>query len=111
MDKDILAAILNSLIEPVVFVDTSHVIRYLNKAALQRYDKRGGADLIGKSIFDYHNDRSKQIILDNFQSFVASEDESYLITNKRNEKVFMRAVRNSEGRVIGYYERFEKVLS
>ncbi len=34
IDASLMAALLDSLKDPVVFVDTKHVIRYLNKAAV-----------------------------------------------------------------------------
>jgi DUF438 domain-containing protein len=108
MDAQIYTAILENLVEPIVFVDMSHVIRYMNKAAIEKYQKHGGGDLVGKSIFDCHNERSKEMILEIADSFIKGEEERFLTVNKANQKVFMRAVRNDSGDLIGYYERYER---
>lgn len=107
--ENILVAILESIIDPIVFVDSEHIIRYINKVAKQKYGKRGHLEIEGKSIFDYHNEGSKQIILEIFETFKAGEDERFLVINSVNQKVYMRAVRDSQGNLIGYYERYEKV--
>lgn len=100
--------ILESIPEPIVFVDTSHKIQYMNKAAFLKYAKRGGSELIGKSIFDCHNENSNKIILQIYKSFLKGEEERFLTQNKEGKNVFMRAVRDKEGNVVGYYERYEK---
>ena len=46
----------------VVICDLDHTIIYMNPAAIGRYAKRGGKDLIGKSLMDCHNEKSKEII-------------------------------------------------
>ena len=47
-----LRGILDSLPYPVVFVDSSFIIRYMNRyAQYHYYQERGYRDLIGKSIF------------------------------------------------------------
>ena len=44
---------------PILFVDSNHVIQYLNKPALKRnYEQHGYSNLIGKSQFDCHNAKS-----------------------------------------------------
>ena len=108
LSRDTLVAILNSLVGPIVFVDREHVIRYVNRAAIDRFRDRGGEGLVGQSIFDCHNERSNRIILEVFDSFLQGEDERFLAMSKDGYRVFMRAVRDAAGRVIGYYERYEK---
>jgi DUF438 domain-containing protein len=106
--EETLLALLDSFVDPIVFVDTNHVIRYLNQVAIEKYQEREHEQLVGASIFDCHNERSGQIIWDIFESFEEGEDERLLVAEE-GSKIFMRAVRDSEGRLIGYYERFEKV--
>lgn len=60
--QDVLVALLNSLIDPIVFVDTEHVIQYMNKEAIEKY-----GNLVGDSIFSCHNERSKGIIIESFE--------------------------------------------
>ena len=63
-------------------------------------------DLIGSSIFDCHNENSKQIILDVFEGLRSREEERLSADNK-SQKVYMRAVQNNQGEFLGYYERYE----
>lgn len=101
---DLLMAFLDSLNDPFVFVDTDHIIRYMNKAARERY--RGRPAEVGRSIFDCHNEDSKKMILDVLDRLKAGEDEE-IITDNEQYRVFMRAVRDPGGSLIGYYERFQ----
>ena len=56
-------AILDSFPYPIVFADADHIIRYLNKTARYKYyEMRGYDELIGKSLFDCHNDLSREKI-------------------------------------------------
>ncbi len=102
-------AILDSIRHPIVFVDNDHIIRYLNKAARVRYyEKRGYAEMIGKSIFDCHNSSSVNQIKQLHQRLLSGEDEIFLKVNKDQEKVTIVGVRDIDGKLLGYYERFEK---
>ena len=50
IDKEELECILNSSPYPIVFVDTNHIIKFLNTTAKHLYyTQRGYDDLIGKS--------------------------------------------------------------
>lgn len=109
MNQEMLTALLDSIIDPIVFVDTEHVIRYINKKARENYCKKGTDNMVGNSLFIYHTERSKKIILDIFESFKKGLDEKYLTINDDNKKAYMRAVRDNNGNLLGYYERFEKV--
>lgn len=46
----------------VTVVDRDCRIIYMNERSRQTFANRGGAELIGHNIMDYHNDRSKDII-------------------------------------------------
>lgn len=110
VDKDTCLAILETVTYPIVFVDTTHTVRYLNKAARRRYyEQRGVPNLEGKSIFDCHQAATKAQMLQLFERMRGGEDEIYLKVNKYNEKVFVVAVRKQDGELLGYYERFECV--
>jgi DUF438 domain-containing protein len=104
VDTSLMAALLDSLKDRVVFVDTDHMIRYMNKAAIAHYDD--GAELIGRSVLDCHNENSKRQIIEIFAAMRAGLDER-LITDNEKERIFMRAVRDPDGELIGYYERYE----
>ena len=53
----------------VVICDTGHKIVYMNPAAVKNYSKSGGKALLGSSVLDCHNERSREIILKVFEWF------------------------------------------
>jgi PAS domain S-box-containing protein len=110
MDTEIYQAILDSVKHPIVFVDNNHIICYLNRAASVRYyEKRGYSELIGKSIFDCHNPISINKIQQVHKRLQDGEIEVRLRLNKDQEKVTVFVgVRDSNGRLLGYYERSER---
>jgi DUF438 domain-containing protein len=82
----------------------------MNPVAIERYSKRGGAQLVGKSILDCHNDKSGEIIKEVVAWFAKSKDNNILYTyrnEKENKDVYMVALRDDEGNLIGYYEKHE----
>ena len=106
MNLETMCALMNSIKDPVVFVDTGHVIRYLNNAGVDNYAKWGGAELIGKSIFDCHNDASCATIREIFAAMQNGEQERLIFENEK-KRIFMRAVRADDGQLLGYFERYE----
>jgi len=109
ISRDTYLAILDTINHPIVFVDTDHVIRYLNKPAMKRYyEVRGYSDLIGKSLFDCHNEDSRKHIIALYERLQAGENEIFLKIGKFNENITVIAVRETDGTLVGYYERFEK---
>ncbi len=106
IEFDLMAAILNSFKNPVVFADIQHTIRYMNKAAIERYKERGGADLIGSSLLDCHNAKSRQMIVEILAAMHNGEQER-LITDNEKHRAYMCAVRSLDGKLLGYYERYE----
>ncbi len=108
MQKSLEQYILDSLPYPIVFADTEHIIRYMNKEARHRYyDVRGYRDLIGKSLFDCHRDASREMICKAVESLKHHGNEIYLKVGVRNERIYINPVRNENGELIGYFERFE----
>jgi DUF438 domain-containing protein len=103
-DAAFLTTLLDSLKDQFVFVDTTHTIRCMNKAALAHYDE--GAALIGRSVLDCHNAKSQQVIREVFAALQAGEDERFLGDDKKH-RIYMRAVRDPAGKLLGYYERYE----
>lgn len=98
--------LLDSLVDPIVMADTDHVMVYMNKAAEKQFEKWGGKKLLGKSVFDCHNDKSCDMIREILSKMQGGLDEK-MITDNEKKRVFMRAVRDETGQVIGYYERYE----
>jgi len=103
-DAAFLAAILDSLRDPILVADTDHVIRYMNRAAITHYE--GGEGLIGRSLLDCHNPTSQQIIKETL-TFLQTGGEERMISEDGNRRIYMRAVRDPAGRLLGYYERYE----
>lgn len=104
-NTDLLVAVLDSLTEPVLVADTEHVVRYMNRAAIAHYSR--GAALLGTSLLECHNERSNAIIMETLDALGEGEDER-LISENPERRIYMRAVRDADGRVIGYYERYER---
>ena len=103
VESRILSAILDSIDAPVLFADTEHVVRYMNRAAVSYYEE--GETLIGRPLLDCHNERSRAVILETLEALRAGEDER-LITDNSKHRIYMRAVRDEDGEVVGYYERY-----
>ena len=101
---ELLNLIFDSWNEEVVFVDTSHIIQYINAPAVKKYARWG--DILGKSIFDCHNADSGKMIREMFERFQNGENDILFASNEKH-RVYMRAVRDKQGKLIGYYERFE----
>ena len=104
----LLKAILDNDEAPIVACDDKHIIRYMNKEAAKRYAKSGGYELSGKSIFDCHNERSREMIskVAEYLKEHADIDKIFTFHNEEeNKDVYMVALRDEEGRFIGYYEK------
>jgi len=99
--------ILDGLPGPVVFVDTDHIIRYMNTEGADQYEKSGGYDLIGQSIMDCHNDNSCRIIREVFDRMVNEGLDDVELYRRPGKIAYMTAVRDKNGELLGYYERYE----
>ena len=94
----------------VVVCDPEHTIIYMNPAAVERYQKRGGKDLLGKSLLNCHNEKSREMIGKVLDWFRKSRENNVVYTSynqKENKDVYMIALRNEAGELIGYYEKHE----
>ena len=95
---------------PVVLCDLEHTIIYMNPAAGERYAKQGGMDLVGKSLLDCHSPQANEMI-EKVVAWFRESGEHNLIYTFRNEKenkdVYMVALRDESGTLIGYYEKHE----
>ena len=104
VDEKFLAAVLDSLKEPILVADTGHVTRYMNRAAMAYYEE--GESLIGRSLLDCHNEQSQQMMIDILAEMYEGLEER-LITDNEKHRIYMRVVRDADGKVLGYYERYE----
>lgn len=94
----------------VVICDLEHTIIYMNPVAIERYSKWGGKELMGKSLLNCHNEKSREMIIKVIDWFKASKDNNIVYTffnAKENKDVYMVALRNDDGNLIGYYEKHE----
>lgn len=106
MNEEVLKGILDSIPYDLVFVNTDHIIKYLNKAAREK-ETNEGRNLIGQSIFECHNDKSNKKIKEVFERFQNGENEVFSIVTRHNLRKYITPVRNEKGKLLGYYERFE----
>ena len=105
MNERILAAILDAYVYEVVFADREHIVRYMNAAAKEKY---GGAVKVGASLFNCHNERSREKIEAFLARADAGEGEMFEVLNERtHEREYFVPVRDPSGAVIGYFERHE----
>lgn len=91
--------------EEIVLCDLSHKILYMNPAASCQY----GA-LLGKDLMACHNERSAQLIRQVVAWFEKSPENNRVHTfynEKKNKDVYMIALRDETGKLIGYYEKHE----
>ena len=91
---------------PVVLCSMDSVIRYMNPAAIAEYHK----DLTGMDLNHCHNPQSREKIRRVLGWFAESQDHNTVFTfhdDKENKDVYMVALRDDSGELIGYYEKHE----
>ncbi len=91
---------------PIVVCDMESVIVYMNPAAIKRYHR----DLTGGNLRDCHNAKSNEMIDKVLEWFAKSKDNNIIFTyhnGKENKDVYMVALRDDDGSLIGYYEKQE----
>ena len=94
----------------VVLCDLDHTIVYMNPAAIRNYAKHGGEKLVGRSLLHCHNPNSNSRIQEVVDWFAASPEHNLIYTyhnDKQNKAVYMVALRDADGTLIGYYEKHE----
>ena len=108
--NEIFKSVLDADRAAVVICDLEHTIIYMNPVAVARYEKWGGKALLGKSLLDCHNEKSREMINKVLDWFKKSTDNNLVYTfynQKENTDVYMVALRNDSGDLIGYYEKHE----
>ena len=94
----------------IVLCDMAHTIVYMNPAAVVNYSKYGGAMLKGKCLLDCHNPKSRESIEKIVAWFAQSVENNIIYTShneKQNKDIYMVALRDENGQLIGYYEKHE----
>lgn len=97
-------AVLDSDNAPIVLCNLDNIIVYMNPAAIERYN----TDLTGKSLMDCHNGDSNEKIQRVVAWFEESRENNSVFTYhsvKENKDVYMIALRDNEGNLLGYYEK------
>lgn len=90
----------------VVICDLEHRIVYMNPVAIKRYHK----DLTGQNLKNCHNQKSNEMIDRVVAWFKESKENNIIYTynnQKENKDVYMVALRDDDGTLIGYYEKHE----
>lgn len=99
-------SVLDTYTAPIVICDINHIIVYMNPSAIERYHK----DLTGSSIKDCHNSKSNEMIEKVLDWFKVSKENNVIYTyhnDKENKDVYMVALRDENGELMGYYEKHE----
>ena len=99
-------SILDQDIAPVVVCDMDNIIVYMNPSAVKHYHK----DLTGRGIKDCHPPKANEMIDKVVSMFKESKDNNIIYTfrnDDENKDVYMVALRDDNGELIGYYEKHE----
>ena len=85
----------------VTVCDRAGIILYMNEKACETFKKYGGRDLIGRNVFDYHNQNSCEII-----KRLLTEDKSntYTITKNNIKKLIHQTTWHEDGKIMGLIE-------
>lgn len=106
--NEVYKSVLEADTSAIVICDLDHKIIYMNPVAVKRYEKWGGANLLGKSLLNCHNEESRKTINKVLDYFKTSIDHNIVYTfynEKENKDVYMVALRNDTGELIAYYEK------
>lgn len=103
-------SIIDQDVASVVICNLKHEIIYMNPKAVESYHKWGGEALLGKSLMNCHNPKSKEIIEKVVAWFEEDKEHNRIHTfynEKQAKDVYMVALRDEDGTLIGYYEKHE----
>jgi len=93
---------------PIVVCDLNNDIIYMNPATIEHYSDDSGEKLIGRCMFDCHKHASVEKIVKVVDWFSKSQDNNIVHTmHSERRDVYMVALRDEDGRLIGYYEKHE----
>ena len=91
---------------PIVVCNMQSIVVYMNSSAIARYK----IDLTGKSIKDCHPKEANEKIDLVLEWFKKNTENNIVYTyrnDKENKDVYMVALRDDIGSLIGYYEKHE----
>ena len=95
---------------PVVLCDLQHTILYMNPSAAEHYRREGGYTLVGKSLLACHSPAANRKITEVLAYFASSPKHNIVYTFRNTQvhkDVYMVALRDTDGTLIGYYEKHE----
>ena len=102
MDKELLPEWAFGTNCAVTVVDADCKIIYMNERSRDTFAKRGGADLIGHNILDYHNERSRGII---HRLLKEGGSNAYTISKEGKKKmIYQTAWHKADGSLGGLVE-------
>ncbi len=104
MNKSFLINLLNSIKDPILFADTNNIVQYMNKAGVEYYEE--GEKLLQSNLLKCHNDESQKMMIEILAEMETGLEEK-MITDNEKYRIFMRAVRDEKGNLLGYFERYE----
>lgn len=99
-------SIIDSDKAPVVICDLEHTVVYMNPVAIKHYKR----DLTGKNLKSCHPAAANEKIDRVLEWFGKSRDNNIVYTfrnDDENKDVYMVALRDTDGELIGYYEKHE----
>ena len=91
---------------PIVVCDMQSTVVYMNPAARERYRR----DLTGRSVKSCHPAAANEKIDRVLEWFSKSRENNIVYTfrnDAENKDVYMVALRDADGELIGYYEKHE----
>ncbi len=91
---------------PIVVCDMQSTVVYMNPSAIARYKR----DLTGRNLKSCHPASANEKIERVLEWFKNSRDNNIVYTfrnDEENKDVYMVALRDPEGNLIGYYEKHE----
>ncbi len=103
---ELLKCVLEADEAPVVVCNPEHTVVYMNPASVSRYH----VDITGRSIKACHSPSSSEKIDRVVAWFKESPQNNKVHTDyneKENKDVYMVALRNAGGKLVGYYEKHE----
>ena len=108
--EELFKSVLEQDTAPIVICSADHTIVYMNPSAKKNYSKWGGEALLGRKLTDCHNAESNAAIERVLAWFRADKLHNRVFTfrnDKENKDVYMIALRDPSGGLIGYYEKHE----
>lgn len=110
MINKILKSVIDQDRMPVVICNLEHEVIYMNEAADRFYANRGGHKIMGQNLMRCHSPLSCEKILKVLEWFKADKNNNMIYTAREeedNKDIYMVALRDEQGELIGYYEKHE----